>query len=57
MKLCGLDRRIAALEERAKPRRIATLADFALWHAKGCKDEVEFTPVLEEAFWGLSRRR
>jgi hypothetical protein len=43
---------LAVLEERAKPRMIATLADFVLWRAKrrqGIMEEVEIDPVLEEA--------
>jgi hypothetical protein len=55
MKLGGIDRRLAALEERAKPRMIATLADFVIWRAKGCREEVEFTPAMKEAFPMLSR--
>jgi len=55
MKLGGIDRRLAVLEEGARPRVIATLADFVIWHANGCKEEVEFTPVMKEAFSMLSR--
>jgi hypothetical protein len=55
MKLGGIDRRLEALEERAKPRMIATLADFVIWRAKGCREEVEFTLVMKEAFPMLSR--
>lgn len=57
MKLGGIDRRLAVLEDRAKPRMIATLADFVIWHAKDCKEEVEFTPAMKEAFLMSSRRR
>ncbi len=51
MKLRGIDRRLAALEERARPRILVTLADFVLWRAKwrrGIEEEVELDPVLEE---------
>jgi len=57
MKLRGIDRRLEALVERARPKMIATLADFVIWHAKGCKEEVEFTPAMKEAFPMSSRRR
>ena len=57
MKFNAFIKRLAVLEERAKPRQIATLADFVLWRANGCEEEVEIAPVLEEAFRGLSRRR
>jgi hypothetical protein len=50
MKFNALNKRMAALEERAKPRMIATLADFVIWCTKGCREEVEFTPVMKEAF-------
>ena len=51
MKLGGIDRRLAALEERARPRILVTLADYVVWHAKwrrGIEEEVELDPVLEE---------
>ena len=51
MKLRGIDRRLAALEERARPRILVTLADFVLWRAKwrrGIGEEVELDLVLEE---------
>ena len=44
---------MAALEESAKPRMIAELADFVVWQAKwrqGIMEEVEIDPVLERAF-------
>jgi hypothetical protein len=34
MKFIAFDKRIDALEERAKPRMIATLAGFVVWRAK-----------------------
>ena len=55
MKFNALNKRMTVLEERAKPRMIATLADFVLWRAKwrqGIMEEVEIDPVLEE---GLRR--
>jgi hypothetical protein len=51
MKLRGIDRRLAALEERARPRILVTLADYVVWRAKwrrGIEEEVELDPVLEE---------
>lgn len=63
MKLGGIDRRLAALEERARPRILVTLADFVLWRAKwrrGIEEEVELDPVLEESlreFAEHSKRR
>jgi len=51
MKLGGIDRRLVALEERARPRILVTLADFVLWRAKwrrGIGEEVELDLVLEE---------
>ena len=63
MKLRGIDRRLAALEESARPRILVTLADFVLWRAKwrrGIEEEVELDPVLEESlreFTEHSKRR
>ena len=63
MKLRGIDRRLAALEESARPRILVTLADFVLWRAKwrrGIEEEVELDPVLEESlreFAEHSKRR
>jgi hypothetical protein len=34
MKFNALNKRMAALEKRARPRMIATLADFVVWRAK-----------------------
>jgi hypothetical protein len=59
MKFNALNQRMAALEERAKPRMIATLADFVLWRAKwrqGIMEEVEIDPVLEEALRRFSEQ-
>lgn len=56
MNLGGIDRRLAALEERARPRVLVTLADFVLWRAKWrrrIKEEVELDPVLRKAFGNL----
>ena len=52
MKFNALNKRMAVLEEKAKPRMVATLADFVLLRAKlrqGIMEEVEIDPVLEEA--------
>ena len=60
MKFNSFDRRLTVLEERAKPRLIATLADYAIWRAKwqqGIEEEVEFSPVMEEALKTFSKRR
>ena len=57
MKFNALNQRIAALEEKAKPRMIATLADFVIWCANGCREEVEFISVMKEAFPMASRGR
>ena len=51
MKLGGIDRRLAAMEERARPRKLVKLAEFVLWRAKrrrGIEEEVELDPILEE---------
>ncbi len=59
MKLRGIDRRLAALEESARPRILVTLADFVLWRAKwrrGIEEEVELDPVLEEGLREFSER-
>ncbi len=59
MKLRGIDRRLAALEERARPRILVTLADFVLWRAKwrrGIEEEVELDPVLEEGLREFAER-
>ncbi len=55
MKSNAFNKRLAVLEERARPRILVTLADFVVWRAKwrqGIKEEVEFDPFLEE---GLRR--
>ncbi len=50
MKLANLECRLAVLEERTKPRMIASLADFVIWCASsGCEEDVEFTPAMKEA--------
>ena len=59
MKLRGIDRRLAALEESARPRILVTLADFVLWRAKwrrGIKEEVESDPILEEGLREFAER-
>ena len=59
MKLRGIDRRLAALEESARPRILVTLADFVLCRAKwrrGIEEEVELDPVLEEGLREFSER-
>ena len=49
MKLDGIDRRLEALEERAKPRIIATLADFVIWCSEDEPDEdVKLSPQMQE---------
>jgi len=49
MKLGGIDRRLVALEERAKPRIIATLADFVIWCSEDEPDEdVKLSPQMQE---------
>jgi hypothetical protein len=50
MKFNAFNKRLAVLEEQAKPRLIATLADFVIWCANGCEEEVEFTPAMKEPF-------
>ena len=55
MSIAAISHRLAALEEKTKPRMLVTLADFVLWRAKwrqGIVEEVEFDPTLEE---GLRR--
>ena len=47
----AFNKRLAALEERARPRILVTLADYVVWRAKwrrGIEEEVEIDPVLEE---------
>lgn len=44
----NLDRRLKALEEAAKPRIIATLADLVVWATSDSDEEVEFSPVIQE---------
>lgn len=59
MNLGGIDRRLAALEERARPRILVTLADFVLWRAKwrrGIEEEVELDPVLAEGLREFAER-
>ena len=45
----AFNKRLAALEERARPRMITTLADFILWCAEVKPDEdVELSPQMQE---------
>ena len=51
MRSNAFNKRLAALEERAWPRILVTLADYVVWRAKwrrGIEEEVELDPVLEE---------
>jgi hypothetical protein len=48
MKLGDIDRRLDALEERAKPRVISTLLD--LINCIGENEDVELSPELQELF-------
>jgi hypothetical protein len=53
-----INKRLAFLEDRAKPRMLVTLADLVLWRAKwrrGIKEEVEIDPILEDAFRDFNR--
>jgi hypothetical protein len=59
MKFNALNKRMAAVEERAKPRMIVTLADFVLWRAKWRQrimEEVEIAPILAEGFRNFAKR-
>jgi hypothetical protein len=43
------NKRLAVLEERAKPRIIATLVDFVIWCAEDEPDEdAELSPQMQE---------
>ena len=58
MKLGGIDRRLEALDERAKPRIIATLADFVIWCAEDEPDEdVELSQQMQEFVDEISKNR
>jgi hypothetical protein len=57
MEFNTLNKRLAALEEKTKPKMIASLADFVIWCANGCEEEVEFTPIMKEAFPRASKGR
>ena len=49
MKLGGIDRRLAALEERTMPRLISTLVDFVIWCSEDEPDEdVKLSPQMQE---------
>ena len=59
MRSNAFNKRLAALEERARPRILVTLADFVLWRAKwrrGIEEEVELDPVLEEGLREFAER-
>ena len=59
MKFNALNKRMSVLEEKAKPRMIATLAGFVLWRAKwrqGIKEVVEIAPVLAEGLRNFAER-
>jgi hypothetical protein len=59
MKFNALNKRMAVLEEKAKPRMIATLADFVVWRAKwrqGIEEEVEIDPILAEDLRDFAKR-
>lgn len=59
MKFNALNKRMGVLEERAKPRMIATLSDFVLWRAKwrqGIMEEVEIAPILAEGLRNFATR-
>jgi hypothetical protein len=49
MSAATLDRRLRELEANGT-HRIASLADFALWHAHGCPEPVEWDPKFAELF-------
>jgi hypothetical protein len=56
----SFSKRLTVLEVGAKPRLIATLADYVIWCAnckKGIREDVEFSPAMEEAFRSCSKRR
>jgi hypothetical protein len=42
-----LEKRLEALEEKAKPRMISTYADFVLWLSADGDEEAEFSPEME----------
>jgi hypothetical protein len=59
MKFNALNKRMGVLEERAKPRMIATLGDFVLWRAKwrlGIMEEVEIASILAEGLRNFATR-
>jgi hypothetical protein len=59
MRTTAINKRLAILEEGARPRILITLADFVVWHAKwrlGIKEEVEIAPLLESALRGLAEK-
>jgi hypothetical protein len=47
----NIEKRLEQLEERIKPRIIATLADFVLWHADPNRDpDAELSPQMQKCF-------
>jgi hypothetical protein len=54
----AFNKRLGVLEERAKPRIIATLADFVIWCAEDEPDEdVELSPQMQEFVDETSKHR
>jgi hypothetical protein len=54
----AFNKRLAALEERARPRMITTLADFVLWCAEDEPDEdVELSQQMQEFVDEISKNR
>jgi hypothetical protein len=54
----AFNKRLAALEERARPRLISTLGDFIIWCAEDEPDEdVELSPQMQEFEDGTLKHR
>jgi hypothetical protein len=53
MRTTAINKRLAVLEEGARPRLIATLADFVVWHAR---KKLKSNPLLEAALRGLAEK-
>jgi hypothetical protein len=47
MRTEALEKRLEALEEKAKPRMISTYVDFVLWLSADGDEEVEFSQEME----------
>jgi hypothetical protein len=59
MRTTAINKRLAVLEEGARPRVLITLADFVIWRAKWrrrIKEEVEIDPPLQAALRGLAEK-